>query len=99
GKLAREQILFADNLKTIERVRDHGLAFGTLNISVRERNVQVLSHGEIVQQVELLKDKANVFLMQSRALFRRKLMHRMVAQEIFTFPCMIVHAEDREQRR
>ena len=62
GKLARIQVLFADDLKTIERVAHQRGAFTLTIMPVGERNIEVLVNGQIVEQMILLEDEADLFV-------------------------------------
>src|ERR1041384_809580 len=68
GKLGRIEILLTDDLKSIERVADDRLAILPTHVSIRERQLEILEHRLIVEQVVTLKDEADVFVPQFSAL-------------------------------
>src|ERR1041384_7367823 len=68
GKLGRIEILLTDDLKSIERVADDRLAILPTHVSIRERQLEILEHRLIVEQVGTLKDEADVFVPQFSAL-------------------------------
>src|SRR5689334_21717468 len=68
-KLIWIEILLSDNLKTIQRVSHDGLALTSLDVAVRERNIEILVNGEAIQQMVLLKHKTDVSLVQFNAVF------------------------------
>ena len=68
GQLVGEQVLLADNVKPVERIRDYPLALALSEIAVGERDVQILGDGQVVQQMVTLKDEADVLLIPSTRL-------------------------------
>ena len=62
------QILLRNNLKTIQRVGHQTLALPAGDIFVGKRQVDVLLHGEVIEQVITLEYHADIFLGQFRAL-------------------------------
>ena len=99
GKLARIQVFFADDLKTIERVAHQRGAFTLTIMPVGERNIEVLVNGQIVEQMILLEDEADLFVSQGGALFCLEMMHRRLIKKIFARPPVIVHPEDVQKGR
>src|SRR5213593_1285906 len=67
GKLVGIEIFLGDDLKTIQSIRDNGLAFASLDIAIREGNIQVLVNRQVVQQMILLEDEADVSFVQLHA--------------------------------
>jgi hypothetical protein len=47
-KLIRKEVLLADDLEAVERVRDERGALGAFDVPIRERDVEVLGDGEVV---------------------------------------------------
>ncbi len=64
GKLAGKQIFLGDDLKPVQRVGDQALPLAARNVFIRERQVDVLLHGEIVEQVIALEHHADILLGQ-----------------------------------
>ena len=78
---------------------DHALAILPADVAIRERNLQVLVHRQVVEQVIALKHEADVLLVQFRALLRIQTMDRLIHEVVLAGPRAVVHAEDVEQRR
>ena len=70
GELARVEIFLADDLKAIERIGDHRLAFAAFDIAVGKRNIKVLVNREVIEQMVLLEDKADVPLIELNTVLR-----------------------------
>src|SRR5215831_17105671 len=68
GQLAWIEILLADHAELVERVRDDRLALRLLHVPVRERDVEVFRDREIVDQMVLLEDEADVLLVERHTL-------------------------------
>src|SRR5438045_607773 len=68
-QLVRIQVLLADDLEAVEDVGHHALTILAAHVTVRERNLQVLVHRQVVEQVIALKHEADVLLVQFRTLF------------------------------
>src|SRR5258708_29532151 len=66
GKLAGEQVFLANHVEAVESVGHHSLALAFGNVAVGERYVEVLGHGQIVEQMKLLKDKPDENLFELR---------------------------------
>ena len=90
---------FADDLKTIERVRYSRRALVLADLSIRERDLEIFVNGQIVEQMILLKNEADLFVAQRGPLFGFQMMNGCLVQKIFATPAVIVHAENVEQRR
>ena len=69
-----------------------------LHVAVGERNVQVLIHRQVVDQVIALKDEADVLLVQFHAVLGLHLVHRMVQKIELAGPGAVEHADDAQQR-
>ena len=68
-ELVRIEIFFSDDLESIEDVGHHALAVAAAHVPVRERNLQVFVHREIVKEVITLEHKANITVTKFSALF------------------------------
>ena len=99
GELIGIEVFFSDDLESIQDVGHHALAILAADISVRERNLEVLVHRQVVEQVITLKHEADVLLVKFRTLLRIQPMHRLVHEVVLTRPRAVVHAEDVEERR
>ena len=83
GKLIGEEGFLADNLEAIESVRHHSFALGFLDVAIGKRQVQILGDGEVIEQVILLENKADIFFVQLHAAAIIQLVHRIIEQVIF----------------
>src|SRR5262245_7214008 len=68
-------------------------------MAIRQRNLEVLVNREIVEQVVLLKDEADLLVPERGALLWLQMMHCAFAQRIFTLPAVIVHPKDVQKCR
>ena len=75
------------------------LALAARNIFIGERQVNVLLHGEVVEQVVALKDHAHILLGELGALLALHLVHALLAEPVFALPLVIEQGEHIEQRR
>ena len=91
------EILFSDDLESIQHVADDAVAFAFLDVAIGERDVEVFVNGERIQQMIALKDEAEVFLVQLHAIFLVELVDGVLDQVIFTGPRAIVHSEQVQQ--
>ena len=74
--------------------RHHALPLPVRNVLIREREIDVLAHCEIVQQVITLKHHANVLLRKLSTLFALHFVDRFLAKPIFAIPGVIEQCED-----
>ena len=74
-------------------------AFFGGQILVRERKVDVLGHGEIVEQVIALEDHADALAGEVGALFAVELVRRRFAEPVLAEPAVIEQARARSERR
>src|SRR5215470_18306766 len=58
------KIFFADDLKAIENIGNHGSTLGARYVAIRQRHINVFLDGEVVQQMIALEDKPNVLAVQ-----------------------------------
>ena len=96
GELAGVEILLADNMKTVEGVGYDRCTLRSLDVAIRERDVEVLVDREIVEQVVLLEDESDVAFVQLVAVFDFEFMYRVVVQPVFSVPGSVQHAENAE---
>ena len=69
-KLAGEEVLLPDNVKSVQRVGYQGLALRRLDIPVGQRNVEVLGDRKAVQEMVLLENEADGLLPVSARCFK-----------------------------
>ncbi len=67
-ELVGEQILLANDVEPIQRVRHQGLALGARNVFVGEGQIDVFGYGEIVEKMVALEDHADAAARQVSAL-------------------------------
>src|SRR5207247_4945485 len=82
-----------------EQARDEGGGFDFAVAWIGQRNIKVLVNREVIQQMILLKYEADLLFPQRGTFFRFQMMHCGFAEEIFTAPGVIVHAQNMQQRR
>src|SRR5438309_8617589 len=75
GKLARIQIPLCYHLKAVERVRHHRRPLALADFSIRQRDLEVFVNGQIIEQMILLKNEADLIIAESAALFRLQMMN------------------------
>ena len=83
----------------LERRRDPLLALGGAHAAIGERQLDVLEHREIADQVEALKDESDLAVADARALRSRELGDRPAVQLVRAFGRRVEQAENRQQRR
>ena len=76
GELIGKQILLGHDLKAVEYVGDHAGALLGGQILVGERQIDVLGHGEVVEQVVALEDHADALAGEFGALLAVERVHR-----------------------
>ena len=91
GKLTRIQILFADNVETIQRVADNRIAPSLVHVPIGERDVQVLVDRQIVEQVIILENEADFLVPKGRALLRFLGNKSNIIEIKFAGPGVVVH--------
>src|SRR5437667_5978906 len=57
GELAGEEVFLGYDVEAIEHVGHQRFAFGFPDVAIGKWNIQVFGDGEIVEQMELLKDE------------------------------------------
>lgn len=99
AELARIEVLLRDDVETVEGIRDERFAFSLFDVPIRKWDVEVFADGEVVEEVELLEDEADVFLVEFGAGALVELVDGVAVQMIFTGPVAVVHAENGKERR
>ena len=95
----RVEIFFSDDLESIERVSDEGLALGFAHVAIGEREIQIFRDGEIIEQVVLLEDESDILLVELDAAAIVEFVDGMAEEVILTFPGAVEHADDGHQGR
>src|SRR5690242_15757387 len=86
GQLRGKQVFLAYHLKAIERVANDRLPVFLADVAIRKRQLEVLEHRLIVEQVITLKNETDVAVAQCRALPRVELVDRHVVEVILAGP-------------
>src|SRR5665213_1614219 len=97
GQLGGVEVFFPDDMKTVEHIADDALALFLGDVAIRERNLQVLVNGEVIEEVVILEDEPDIFLLEFKTPFFVELVDRLVSELIFTAPRGIVQAQDVQQ--
>src|SRR5579862_1898515 len=84
-------------MKPVERVRYRSLALGSFDVTIGKRNIQILSHGEAVQQVILLKDESDVLLIDFGAPLLIHLVDGLAQEIKLAGPRRVEHSKNAEQ--
>src|SRR5262249_43822361 len=85
GELAREVLRAMRHADPLQRRFDALLALRRLHTAISERQLAVLEHRQIANQVEALEDEPDLAVAHARPLRRRKLRDRTAVEEILTF--------------
>jgi len=99
GELRRKQVFLGHNLETVQNVSHHPLPFFAGKFFVRERQVDILGNGQIVEQVIALEDHADALAGEVRALFAIERVHRRFAEPVFAKPAVVEQRKHIQQRR
>src|SRR5580704_714135 len=89
GKLAGIQILFGDNLETIQSIGYKALPPGSRNVLIGKREIDILLHRQVVEEVIALKDHSDVELGKLASLFALHVVHGLLAEPVFTSPLVV----------
>src|SRR5450432_4246999 len=82
----------------LERVVHALLALTALHAAIRERQLHVLVHGEIANQVERLEDESDLPNANPRSFGRTQLSNRLAIEQICSIGWRIQQPENGEQR-
>ena len=74
------------------------LAVGGVHAAIGQRQLDIFKHGEVADQIEALKDEADLAIANARALRVIQVRHRLAVERVAAFGRRIEQAEDREQR-
>ena len=83
----------------LECLLDLLLALRRTGASIGQWQLDVFVHGEVANQVERLKDEADLPVADARAIADREIRHRLAVQRVVPVRWRIQQAENREQRR
>ena len=82
--------------RVAQRVRDDCLPFRPLHVSVGEGDLEILGDGEVVEQMVLLEDEADILFVECVALFELESVHGVIVLKVLTLPVGVEHADDAE---
>ena len=54
------------------------MPLGFRNVAIRKRQIEILGHGEVVQEMELLEDESNITFVERRPFLRREPVNRVI---------------------
>src|SRR5260370_14745181 len=97
-ELVWEKVFLAHDVEAMERVANQAHAFFVRHILVGERNLEILEHRQVVDQVIALKDKTHVRFVKFVALFYVQLVDRFAQEVILSAPRTIQHSDNAQQR-
>src|SRR5207245_2523816 len=97
-ELPREEIFLRNDSEPVRRVGNERVALTLLDVAVRQRDIEVLRHREVVEQVILLKHEPDVLLVERHAVLGLHLVHQVVQEAVLAGPVAVEHAEHGEQR-
>src|SRR5437867_8628169 len=98
GEPARIDVPAGDHADAIQHVGHQRLAFRLSDVAIAKGNFQILRHRQIVEQMELLENKADVALVELAALLGIEPMDGLVEEIILPLPGAVIHPEDTEQK-
>src|SRR5205085_3084971 len=97
-QLTRQMLRAMRHADALKRIGYALLAFGARQAAISERQFDVLIDVQVADQIEALKDEADLAVAYARALRRRKFCDRPVVEPILAVGRRVQEAEDREQR-
>jgi hypothetical protein len=96
----RRQVLGAmRHADALERGVGALAALGRLHAAIDQRQLDVLEHGEVANQVEALEDEPDLAVADARALRQREVRDLVAVQHVRAFGRRVQQSEDRQQRR
>src|SRR4029434_3491950 len=90
GELARVKVLFADDRKPINGIGDERGALRFAVASIGERDVEVLVNRQVIEQIVVLENKADLLVTQSGALLWLEAVDGRFIEIVFAGPAEIV---------
>lgn len=97
AELAGIKVFLPDNVEAVEGVGNEGGALGFLDVPVGQWDVEVLCNGEIIQEMKLLEDEADVFLVEFGSSALVEFVNGIAVEMILARPFSVIHAEDGEE--
>src|SRR5262249_17970535 len=95
GELTGHVIFTMTHLDALESLLDTARPLGARHVTIEERELDVLSHGKISDQVEGLEDEADLLVSYARPLASVELLHRPTLKKVRTVRRHIEEAQDR----
>ena len=97
GKLVGIKIFLGDNLEMVQRLCHHALPLSARDVLVRQRQIDVLLHRQVVQQVIALEDHADFALGQLGAVFALHQVDGLLAKPILPRPLIVEQRQHVQQ--
>src|SRR5471030_3101647 len=98
-ELAGQMLRAMRHPDALERRFDALLALGGLHAAIGERQLDVLEHRQVADQVEALEDEPDLAVAHAGALRGRELGHRPVVEQVLPLGGRVEQAQDREKCR
>src|SRR5207249_10174700 len=84
----------SNHADSIQHVGHQRLAFRLSDVTIGKWNIEILRHGQIVEQMELLEDESNVAFIEFTSLFGIEPMDGLVEEKILPLPGALIHPKD-----
>src|SRR6185369_141924 len=81
----------------LECVSDALLSLGRAHPAISQRQLDVLVNGQVADQIEALKDESDFAVSDSGAFGKRKILNRVLVEDVLAIGRRVEQAEDREQ--
>ena len=98
-QLARVEVFLAHDLEPVEGVGHEALPFGPGHVAVRQRHVEVLGDGEVVEQVVALEDEPDVGAAERLPVLGPQAVDGLAEEVVLAGPRRVVHPQNVEQGR
>src|SRR5262249_27801811 len=99
GQLAWQMLRPMAHADPFERLGDSLLPFRRPRAPIRQRQLDVLVHRQVANEVDALKDEADLAVANARALRGFEIRHRLVVERIRTIAGRVEQPQNRQQRR
>src|SRR5215212_8924713 len=81
----------------LERTLNASLSLFCRHPAISERQLDILEHRQVADEIERLEDKSNLTIPHSRTVGRRQVRHRCTGQHVFAARRNVEQAKYREQ--
>ena len=79
----------------LQRGRHALLSFTRIHPAIRQRQLNVFIDGEVADQIETLKDETHFAIADARTLGQRKVLNRLVIEDVLAIAGRIEQTENR----